>query len=420
MRRAILFPKAVAERRMRVYETFTVHFQRAAREVAQLDGDPSLASVYVSRSTWDRWMAGDIKGLPRHPTCRVLEHLLDETAERLFGPAEPDAGGRTEPEPAPSERPPGSVEGPHVAALESFRLADRQLGGGHVYRSVVHYLTTVVAPGLFGSTESGEDGEGVFGAAVVLTEMAAWMAHDAGRDDLASGHFDRALRLAQSLSDLTAGANVLAGMSHLALQNQQVDIAADLARSGLARLSAGPRVPALSARLHAMEARALARRDEGRGARQALDSARDALSLAASVPMSPWVAPFDEAALASEAASALLDLGALDAAADEAARALALRDASRVRSRAFGQVTLARVLLAQEHVDAACQVGVELLTAGQSVTSLRLSSQLALLQRDFGHHRQVPEVRDLLSRMAEAARHRRLLLGSLALPEGPQ
>jgi hypothetical protein len=421
MRRTILFPKAVAARRMRVYETFTVHFQRAAREVAQLDRDPSLASVYVSRSTWDRWMAGDIKGLPRHPTCRVLEHLLNESAERLFGPAEPDVGGRTEHEPAPrGERPPGSVEGPHVAALESFRLADRQLGGGHVYRSVVHYLTTVVAPGLFGATESGEDGEGVFGAAVVLTEMAAWMAHDAGRDDLASGHFDRALRLAQSLSDVTAGANVQAGMSHLALQTQQVDIAADLARSGLARLSAGPRVPALSARLHAMEARALARRDEGRGARQALDSARHALSLAASVPMSPWIAPFDEAALASEAASALLDLGALDAAAEEAARALALRDASRVRSRAFGQVTLARVLLAQEHVDAACQVGVELLTAGQSVTSLRLSNQLALLQSDFDHHRQVPEVRDLLSRMAEAARHRRLLLGSLALPEGPQ
>ncbi|MFE5594153.1 hypothetical protein [Streptomyces sp. NPDC056549] len=422
MRRAILFPKAVAERHMRLYETFTLHFQRAAKEVAHLVGDPSLASVYVSRSTWDRWMAGDIKGLPRHPTCRVLEHLLNESAERLFGPAELDAGGRTGLESAASGEPSlGSLDGaPHVAALESFRLADRQLGGGHVYRSVVHYLTSVVAPGLFGATESGEDGEGVFGAAVVLTEMAAWMAHDAGRDDLASGHFDRALRLAQSLTDMTAGANVLAGMSHLAFQTHQVDIAADLARSGLARLSAGPRVPALSARLHAMEARALARRDEGRGARQALDSAREALALAASVPMSPWVAPFDEAALASEAASALLDLGALDAAAAEAARALALRDASRVRSRAFGQVTLARVLLAQEHVDAACQVGVELLTAGQSVTSLRLSTQLALLQSDFDHHRQVPEVRDLLSRMAAAARHRRLLLGSLALPEGPQ
>ncbi|MEU9154199.1 hypothetical protein AB0D59_27470 [Streptomyces sp. NPDC048417] len=72
MRRAILFPKVVEARRMRVYETFTVQFEQAAKEVARLDGDPTLASVYVSRSTWDRWMVGDIKGLPRRPTCRVL------------------------------------------------------------------------------------------------------------------------------------------------------------------------------------------------------------------------------------------------------------------------------------------------------------------------------------------------------------
>ncbi|WP_446040130.1 hypothetical protein [Streptomyces sp. SID1121] len=115
----------------------------------------------------------------------------------------------------------------------------------------------------------------------------------------------------------------------------------------------------------------------------------------------------------------LLDLGAFDAAAQEAERALTLREASRVRSRAFGQVTLARVLLAQERVDAACQVGMELLTAGQTVTSRRLSSQLNSLQVEFDRHRQVPEVRDLLSRMAATAQHRRLLLGSLALPEGP-
>lgn len=421
MRRAILFPKVVEARRMRPYETFTLHFDRAAKEVAQLDGDPTLASVNVSRSAWDRWMVGDIKGMPRRPTCRVLEHLLDDTAERLFGPAEADTHQRAETRAAASgERALGNLGvSPHVAAMESFRLADRQLGGGHVYRSVVHYLNTIVAPGLFSAADQRENGEIAFGAAVALTEMAAWMAHDVGRDDLASGHFDRALRLAQSLVDVTAGANVLAGMSHLALQTERVTAAADLARSGLARLAAGPRVPALSARLHAMEARALAQLNEGRDAQRALDAARNALALTRSVPASHWVAPFDEAALASEAASVLLDLGALDAAAQEAERALTLRDASRVRSRAFGQVTLARVLLAQEQVDAACQVGVELLTAGQSVTSLRLSSQLDSLQSEFDRYRQVPEVRDLLSRMAATAQHRRLLLGSLALPEGP-
>jgi tetratricopeptide (TPR) repeat protein len=423
MRRAIRFPAVVEAHRMRIYETFTMHFERAAKKVARLDGNPSLASVYVSRSSWDRWMVGDIKGLPRQATCRVLEHLFGEPAERLFAPLESEAGQQADAGAAATAvgmAGDDSVASPHLAAMESFRLADRQLGGGHVYRSVVHYLNTVVAPSLFSAADSREDGEIAFGAAVVLTEMAAWMAHDAGRDDLASGHFDRALRLARSLSDVTAGANVLAGMSHLALQTDQVEAAAELARSGLARLAAGQRVPTLSARLHAMEARALAQLNTEREAQRALDTARDALALAHTAPASQWVAPFDEAALASEAASVLLDLGALKAAAKEAERALALRDASRVRSRAFGQVTMARVLLAQGQPDAACSVGMELLDACQSVTSLRLSSQLDGLQADFGQHRQVPEVRELLSWMTTTAQHRRLLLGSLALPEGPQ
>ncbi|WNI20085.1 hypothetical protein [Actinacidiphila sp. ITFR-21] len=413
MRRAIRFPEVVEARRMRIFETFTVHFKRAAREVAQIDGNASLASVYVARSTWDRWMAGDIKGLPRPTTCRVLEHLFGEPAEQLFGLLEPEA--------TPAAVTMGiEVTSPHLAAMESFRLADRQLGGGHVYRSVVHYLNTVVAPALFGAADNREDSETTFGAAVVLTEMAAWMAHDAGRDDLASGHFDRARRLSQSLTDVTAGANVMAGMSHLALQTDQVDTAADLARSGLARLAVGPRVPALTARLHAMEARALAQLNAEPEAHRALEMAREALALARTAPTSRWVAPFDEAALASEAALVLLELGALKAAAKEAEHALALRDASRVRSRAFGQVTLARVLLAQGQPDEACSVGMELLNASQSVTSLRLSHQLDALEADFGPYRQVPEVSELLSRMTATAQHRRLLLGSLALPEGPQ
>ncbi|MGY3677381.1 hypothetical protein [Streptomyces sp. TE33382] len=417
MRRAIRFPEVVEARRMHIYETFTVHFERAAREVAQLDGNPSLASVYVSRSAWDRWMGGDIKGLPRQATCRVLEHLFGEPAEQLFGPPEREGVNHAA---AGAATVADSVVSPHLAAMESFRLADRQLGGGHVYRSVVNYLNTVVAPTLFSAAESHEDGEAAFGTAVVLTEMAAWMAHDVGRDDLASGHFARALRLSQSLTDLAAGANVLAGMSHLALQRNQVEASAELARSGLARLAGGPRLPTLTARLHAMEARALAQLHSERDAQRALDAAREALILARNSPTSRWVAPFDEAALASEGASMFLDLGALKAAAKEAERALALRDASRVRSRAFGQITLARILLAQGQLDAACSVGMELLNACQSVMSLRLSSQLDSLQSDFGQHRQVSDVRELLALMTATAQHRRLLLGSLALPEGPQ
>ncbi|MFF4648256.1 hypothetical protein [Streptomyces sp. NPDC001389] len=416
--------QVVGDRNLRIYETFCLHYEQAAREVARLDGNPAIASAFVSRSAFDRWMIGDIKGLPRRTTCRVLEHLLGEPAEKLFGPPELPAG---EPRDAQLAAAAGggpmrleTEASPHLAAMVSFRLADRQLGGGHVYRSVLHYLHTAIAPGLFGAENQPGSGEDVFRAAVVLTEMAAWMAHDAGRDDLARRHFASALRLGQSLTDASMSANVLAGMSHLALQTGQVSEAADLARSGLSRISTAAPMPVLSSRLHAMEARALAQLGEASGAQHAIEQAREDLALAHTSTVPDWVAPFDDAALASETASALLDAGVLTVAWEQAEKALALRDASRARSRAFGQVTLTRILLTQGQIDAACAVGGDLLDACQSIGSLRLSLQLDGLHSELVPYRTVPAVRDLLSRMTAVAQHRRLLLGSLALPEGPQ
>ncbi|GHE11957.1 hypothetical protein [Streptomyces alanosinicus] len=412
------FHQVVTGRNLGIYETFCLHYKQAAKEVARLDSNPALASAFVSRSAFDRWMIGDIKGLPRRHTCRVLEHLLGEPAEKLFGPPLPSTSQRSDAQiaSAAESRPSGpETESPHLAAMASFRLADRQLGGGHVYRSVVQYLHTAVAPGLFGAENQPGGGEDAFRAAAVLTEMAAWMAHDAGRDDRAS-----ALRLGQSLTDVSVSANVLAGMSHLALQNGQASEAADLARQGLSRIASAAPVPVLSSRLHAMEARALAQLGEAPGTQRALEKARETLALARGTTTPDWVAPFDDAALASESALALLDANVLKGASEEAERALALRDASRARSRAFGQVTLARIFLAQGQVDAACAVAGDLLDACQPVGSLRLSVQLDGLQGDFVTHRGHPAVRELLSRMTAVAQHRRLLLGSLALPEGPQ
>jgi hypothetical protein len=310
---------------------------------------------------------------------------------------------------------------PHLAAMESFRLADRQLGGGHVYGSVLYYLRAVVAPGLFGvgagAHPGGEEG---FRAAAVLTEMAGWMAHDLGRNDLARGHFAGALRLGQTVADASVAANIMGGMSHLALQNGLAGEAADLARSGLQRIRTSSPVPVLSSRLHAMEARALARLGDATRARRALETAREELALAGTSATLDWVAPFDEAALSSETASSLLDLRVLPAAFREAEQALALRDASRARSRAFGQIALTQILVAQGQVDAACTVGHDLLGSCQLLGSLRISHQLAELRVQFAPYSSTRAVRDLLDRMAVVAQHRRLLLASLTVPEGHQ
>jgi transcriptional regulator with XRE-family HTH domain len=70
----------------------------------------------------------------------------------------------------------GALRNPDAAAMQAFRSADLQVGGGHLYASVTKYLQTDVAPRLFGSS-AGADNRAVFTAAAALTEMAGWMAH---------------------------------------------------------------------------------------------------------------------------------------------------------------------------------------------------------------------------------------------------
>ncbi|HUY47422.1 MAG TPA: hypothetical protein VMV92_17110 [Streptosporangiaceae bacterium] len=59
--------------------------------------------------------------------------------------------------------------GSDAAAMQAFRSADLQVGGGHLYPTVVNYLQTALAPRLFGTAVAGP---GVFTAASALTEMA--------------------------------------------------------------------------------------------------------------------------------------------------------------------------------------------------------------------------------------------------------
>jgi transcriptional regulator with XRE-family HTH domain len=126
-----------------------------------------------------------------------------------------------------------------TAAMNALRAADRQVGGGHLYATVVGYLQTQVAPRLFGSTAD-LDGLETFCAAAALTDMAAWMAHDADRNVLARQHFQRALALASVGEDCQLRAHILGGMSHLAHLGEHEE-AMQLAHAGAARLGEGLR-----------------------------------------------------------------------------------------------------------------------------------------------------------------------------------
>jgi 8-oxo-dGTP pyrophosphatase MutT (NUDIX family) len=211
------------------------------------------------------------------------------------------------------------------------------------------------------------------------------MAHDAGRDASAKRHFGRALALVQIGGDHQLTAHILGSMSHLASYLGAPDEAVALARQGQAALHAGPANPALEARMFALEARGVAGKDPADPSECArlLLRAEQALEDIPAASVSTWVSHFDEGSLASETTRCLRQLGDLEQARQQAERIISLRPGHRTRSRAFGQLALASVLIAQQEPDRACEIASDVLDATQSLGSYLVISQLIQLQRQL-------------------------------------
>ena len=371
-------------------------------------------------------------GRPRADTIRILTAFFKLPAEALGFLPDCNTGNTRR----PSRRPPGEtapMRTPGAAALLSvgravvvreadaepghaqadtealraFRAADPQVGGGHLYAAVVHYLEIRVAPRLFGRVQ-GDRGPDAFSVAAALTDMAGWMAHDAGRDALAEQHFARALTLAQAGGDPELEANILASRSHLAHQLGKVAEALAFATAGHAALRRGRRNPGLEARLHAMGARCRAVQRDGSECLRLLGQAERALATAPA-SASEWTNPFDEGSLAAEAAQSLRQLGRFKSARVHAERVLTLRVGDRVRSRAFGQITLAGVFAELRRFDDACAVGHQVLHSTVALGSLRVVQQLQALRQLLTPYRSAKAVGDFLICSADDLRGRMAL-----------
>jgi hypothetical protein len=173
--------------------------------------------------------------------------------------------------------------------------------------------------------------------------------------------------------DVELTAHVHASLSHLAMQQDRPRDALQRAQAALSLLNRHPHHPVLAARLHAMQARALACLRRRADCARAFHKAEAALDRPAPDARSRWVSPFDHGSLASEACQAFETLGDLPAARQHAETVISLRDGNRVRSRAFGQLRLAGILLAQGELDQACTITVEALQHTGGVSSRRVS-----------------------------------------------
>ena len=234
------------------------------------------------------------------------------------------------------------------------------------------------------------------------------MAHDAGRDVTARRHFGRALALVQIGGDQQLAAHVLGSMSHLASYLSESDEAIALARQGQTVLRAVPANAALEARMLALEARGVASKNPADPAECAglLLRAERALESAPGAPASPWVSHFDEGSLASETTRCLRQLGDLVQARRQAERIISLRPSHRARSRAFGQLALASILIAQDEPDQGCGIASDVLSATHSLGSYLVISQLLQLRRQLEPYARSATVTEFLNCLQDTVRDR--------------
>lgn len=292
-----------------------------------------------------------------------------------------------------------------MAAMRAFRSADLQVGGGHLYATVLRYLQADMGPRLFGGANS-SDSRTDFTAAAALTEMAGWMAHDAGRDKAAKQHFERSLVLVQVGGDLQLGAHILGSMSHLANHLNQPNEAISLAKQGRAVLQKSAPNPGLEARLLAMEARGLAAFRETADCAKLLIQAEGMLGDSTLENRSPWVSRFDLASLASEAARCMRLIGDWPEAQRQAEQVIYLRSGNRTRSRAFGQLALVAVLLAQGQPDVACAIAQEVIDSTQSLGSFLVIEQLLEIRQALRSYNSNVAVGEFLICLDDALRER--------------
>ncbi|MFV2198721.1 hypothetical protein [Nocardiopsis sp. LOL_012] len=235
----------------------------------------------------------------------------------------------------------------------------------------MQYLSSRVGPQLVSESST----PGTFVAAAGLTEMAGWMAHDAGRDEVAARHFQRALNLAYAGGGGALTAQAWASRAHLSLHRGETAAALVAAEQAWRHLDGGEDV-ALRGRILAMRTRAHAANGDAAHSRSSLAQAERLLTSASSASASDWTSPFDLGSLASEAARSMCDIGDYTAAAEHARHALELRTPDRVRARSLASLTLARALVGQRRIDEASAVAQRVGHATAGVGSLVVTGQL--------------------------------------------
>lgn len=425
--RVTYFRVLVQERRW-TFEGFCAQWDRAARELAQRDGDPRLASIPLSRRTFDRWMSGDIGGNgPRPDTARILEHLFGVPVKELFGPPLQEHSPQevnTCPMAVPAVRSTGGNDrsgdwGDLVQVLSETRelttsntdpallllareaiediVSRYEAKGPHQLVGETRLLRRMLHTLLHGRQPSEQRRE-LFSLASRTSGLLSYMAVNAGRPEHAETYCAEAEALADMAGDLVAKMWAL-GTRALGLYYTGNYAESDAAASaGVALAPSNPQAIRLLVNGRARALARLGRREEATAAiGQALDLSDSQQQLPGGITACISFEPYSRARTLSNAMTAYLSLQETDEVqryADELGELVAGSDS--VWTQALVALDLATSYLIQDSPDLeqAVSLGQEALRVGGPVPIRSVTQRGAeLLQHARPWHRD-PLVRD--------------------------
>ena len=279
----------------------------------------------------------------------------------------------------PSLQPRGRQIGPaDVQTLaimsQAFADADHRLGGGYARSTLTHYLSNVAVPLATQAVRDDVVGQQLLAEIARLSDIAGFMAFDAGQQGLGRRYLVHALRLAKAASNPELGAHILTDLAMQAIHLNQpapavaaAEAAIDAARHGIS--------PSALARCYAIAARATAAAGDASASDQHLKQAERVLDRRDRAEEPSWITFFSTRQLTVEAMYASHALGRASHVQRhaEAARLDQAEGDAMPRRDVLAKSTLALSYLSdgQQDVDRACAVMTECLPLIGRLTSAR-------------------------------------------------
>ncbi|MFF5446701.1 transcriptional regulator [Streptomyces sp. NPDC012888] len=265
------------------------------------------------------------------------------------------------------------------AARVHYELMYRRAGGLATRARIVRFLGSETAPMLRGSYPDGL-GRMLHRASGSLVAVAGICAYDSDAHGMAQRYFHQALRLAKASGDRGLGAYVIALIVNQSLFLREYRQAVAFAEAAL-RAAGRHTTPALTADLYAMQAKAYAQLGDTGAALGCIRRAE-----AAAERIRPGSEP-DETAYVQpglvnvQVAEALLSLGDLDAAHEQAAAAVG--NPAHDRGRVHRLAMMCEIQLRQGEADRAVVSAAEMAERARGMESLRLRDRLRAVREQL-------------------------------------